>query len=381
VIASFITQTPIYCLNDDGVKMIKYILLVRHGKVDRSQPMLDSEHPLANSGYDICEVACRLAEHLSLSIEDEPIVLGQLWHGSSKAVMDTVKILMEELNRYHVSPIKGEQSNKNLDPSAFWPGVRNERNKRLQEIVRCILQTLEDFYGINGIDKKPNALLIVGHQPQLSWIAAEILHKSLPIDRAEIACLAIRNTKSDWLHLNRWLLWTIAPTDADVESQLRDKIKSKMQLAGIIGSLILFFMGLLLGWLAEPDKLLGLSRVPVYLSLAFFLTSLLLYLATLYAYDRLLMPSRFWGEKVKFRPKHWFVSRPPGSTTWLLYQNMMRIWNWMFTPATWFVILGLLFLMWGVIKPGIVYQIAILVLFIVFAGYQWFFRPGLGTED
>jgi hypothetical protein len=64
-----------------------------------------------------------------------------------------------------------------------------------------------------------------------------------------------------------------------------------------------------------------------------------LYIVTMYNYDSLLMPTRFWGEAAPRsgrRPasRRWLVERPPSSDAWVLYQNMMRIWRNLFTVAS-----------------------------------------------
>lgn len=80
-----------------------------------------------------------------------------------------------------------------------------------------------------------------------------------------------------------------------------------MRLAGILSGLITGILGLLLGSLLDPNKLSSLSRISrldMYVSAALFLITLGLYLATVYAYDRLLVPTRFWAEKTAKKDMH-----------------------------------------------------------------------------
>jgi len=75
----------------------------------------------------------------------------------------------------------------------------------------------------------------------------------------------------------------------------------------------------------------------------FLFLSLLLYLTTMCCYDSLLMPRRFWSESsagTENRPR-WIVARPPSSASWILYQNMLHVWQWQFIPATFFLVIGL----------------------------------------
>ena len=83
------------------------------------------------------------------------------------------------------------------------------------------------------------------------------LHKAVPIARSETICLRL-----SWTRLRRSLvwkksqfLWSIAPTDVEAFDQLRDKIKSKMDTAKLLGSFIVFFLGLVLGILSDKTKL------------------------------------------------------------------------------------------------------------------------------
>ena len=132
---------------------------------------------------------------------------------------------------------------------------------------------------------------------------------------------------------------------------------------------------------------IGANMWSIYVSAGLFFVAVALYLATLYAYDRMLMPIRFWGqtpppENIRNRPK-WLVWRPPSSALWVLYQNMMRVWRYLFSAATAAVILGLLFLAFGVFKVGnapLFFGIAFLGL-ILFLLYLKHFGPRLGAED
>jgi hypothetical protein len=62
------------------------------------------------------------------------------------------------------------------------------------------------------------------------------------------------------------------------------------------------------------------------LSLASLAVAILLYLMTLFWYDRLLMPSRFWGilPSGKEDAVSKVLRRPPSSALWVLYQTRFR---------------------------------------------------------
>ena len=109
----------------------------------------------------------------------------------------------------------------------------------------------------------------------------------------------------------------------------------------------------------------------------------LLYLATLLAYDRLLMPARYWAGKLPPQDS-WAVRRPPSSAAWVLYQNMMHAWRWLFLPACGLVFAGLVAL--G-IAPAARDRSAQWALFVALGTivisllWCWLQRPRLGAED
>ena len=162
---------------------------------------------------------------------------------------------------------------------------------------------------------------------------------------------------------------------------MREKIESKKKLAEILGGLITFFLGFLLQTLLQADKIPENGRPAVIFSTALFFIGLLFYIATMYSYDRLLMPVRFWSEMGKYRDHRWLVRRPPSSATWILYQNMIRVWNLMFTPATISVIFGLLVLAIGVFQPDRPTTVILFVVVMVLLLLYHYIRPTLGTED
>ena len=65
------------------------------------------------------------------------------------------------------------------------------------------------------------------------------------------------------------------------------------------------------------------------------------------------------------------MDRPPSSNAYILYQNMVRVWQSMFLPASGCALLGLLCLAYAALLP----------LVGVTVGWYWKFRPRLGTQD
>jgi hypothetical protein len=185
------------------------------------------------------------------------------------------------------------------------------------------------------------------------------------------------------------VLWTIAPDDRKAADQVRDKIRSKIETAKLLSGVITFALGALLAVLLDPAKWKTVAAPGVLqLAAGLLLAALVLFLATMYAYDRLLMPDRFWGEQ---RPRpyapiqrrgNWLVERPPSSTAWVLYVNMMRVWRDLFTPATACVVTALTLLSAVVLHLGWIPMVAIVVpAAAILALLVYWFRPILGSED
>jgi hypothetical protein len=162
-----------------------------------------------------------------------------------------------------------------------------------------------------------------------------------------------------------------------------------METAKLLSGVITFGLGALLAVLLDPDKWTKVTvRGPLQVAAGLLLAALVLYLATMYAYDRLLMPDRFWGEQrprptgLLHRGGGWLVQRPPSSAAWVLYVNMMRVWRGLFTTATACVVSALGLLSATVLHLGwrplvlIALPTALVVVLLVY----WF-RPVLGSED
>lgn len=123
-------------------------------------------------------------------------------------------------------------------------------------------------------------------------------------------------------------------TRAD-EAELRDKVRSKIDVAKTLGGAIT----LTLGWAMTSAKI-QTGGVKAQLAAVALLVSLALYLAAIDAYDTLLMPPRFW--------KRWARSF---SAPLAIHDEMIRIWKGLFMPATGALSIGLVLLVWALLKP------------------------------
>jgi hypothetical protein len=274
---------------------------------------------------------------------------------------------------------------------------------------------------IEELDKDGRALLVVGHQPQLGWLSAQFIRRKLgwttravPVASSEIVCLRLKKTR--WK--KRWrgqLAWTLAPDDREALKEVADKVKGKMESAKLLSAVITLVLTALLGVLLDANRwnaLKGTKVNPVGASLGgwsyngqdaaritfvMLLAALALYLLTMYSYDRLLMPTRFWAEGRSeraswmdvFRPLRWpartawLPRRPPSSAAWVVFRNMQRIWFCLFTPANFLVALALAVLASALLRVrvrGWGWMVVAAVLVIVSGWWLWF-RPVLGSED
>jgi hypothetical protein len=284
-----------------------------------------------------------------------------------------------------------------------------------QQLVDAVADALQDG---NRLPHRPPAVLVVGHQPQLGQLADELgRHEQwagfrrwrrlrVPLRHGEIACLVFEEPRrgrswrvedrqiSWWRQRLRYraprVVWTISPDDKDALNDIRDKVKSKLETAKLLGGVITVVLGALLALLFDEKKreaLKGARRVGVWGSAGLLLAAVALYLATVYAYDRLLMPPRFWAElspRTPLRPSRrgaWLVRRPPSSSAWLLFQNMQRVWWGLFTTATACFGLALLLLALTIVGTNGWVFLALVPGAIVVGWLIAWFRPILGSED
>ena len=185
-----------------------------------------------------------------------------------------------------------------------------------------------------------DAPLLVGNDPLIGWVASKLTGRDTPVARGELVCLV-----SEPRARTRWrLLWTLSD-DGETEAEaIRAKIKSKMNTAGALGAVIVGLTTFLL-----QDSLKKEPTIWQWLAFAALAMSAGLYFATLFLYDTMQMPPRFWSSRFPSRPQndgrrhaisarlrhgHPSVRRPPTSTARVLQASMVQVWTWIFTPAT-----------------------------------------------
>jgi hypothetical protein len=267
-----------------------------------------------------------------------------------------------------------------------------------------------------------NALLVVGHQPQMGWLSCYLSAErrsgwrsgAIPLAPSEVACVRLRRGRDGW---RGSLAWTLVPDDKDALKDVVDKVKGKMESAKLLSAVITLALTALLGVLLDSSRWAGLGaqraslaglsysgKAAIQIAFVLLLSALALYLLTMYSYDRLLMPTRFWAEgpdregeetgpDVSSRPSvvrwlvrrrtrgPWLPRRPPSSSAWVVLRNMQRIWFWMFTPANVLVALALAILAAALLRLHGWVWVPVALFAIVVTVWAWWFRPVLGSED
>jgi hypothetical protein len=177
--------------------------------------------------------------------------------------------------------------------------------------------------------------------------------------------------------------------DMDAFEAVREKIGRKLDVAKTFGGLLTLALTVILGALLDPTKLPGFGdRLwALQVSAGLYLLSAVFFMSAMYAYDSLLMPRRFWGEAPAGRGEHrrsrrWLVERPPSSSAWILYQNMMRIWTYRFTVAVVVVLIATGLLGYGALRVNTFALVATtMVAAPVVFWWLWRTRPVLGSND
>jgi phosphohistidine phosphatase SixA len=361
------------------------ILLMRHGR-KKTATLLETKEldlDLSDTGKKATQETVRaLAEEMDLGAGGVRLFVSQVWSSEAKHATSTVQKVYEVLQAQSQSPFSPPHEEGRLNPAKIWAQDNKERRQNTRYIIDRLLFELREN---PTCSERVPAILVVGHEPQLGWLSSELIQASIPIAHSEIACIYLENLTSKlhesglvrnlphgirriFPHWSRRFLWIISPSDpapgwnaefttvlnlplgkakadpsnADSGSgpltALRDKIKSKMDTAKLVGGLITGALAAILSYFLDNDKFSRIKPQSQYWfagAIVMLFASLVLYLMTMYSYDRLLMPTHFWGSgRPEKRSPRWLVARPPSPSLWVLYQNMMHIWWWQFTTAT-----------------------------------------------
>lgn len=113
----------------------------------------------------------------------------------------------------------------------------------------------------------------------------------------------------------------VRPSPEPATAELREKVRSKME----VGKFFAGFITLLIGILLRADALDSLAEKA---GVLFLVAALGFCIAAVFCYDRLLMPREYWtGLEKKDKTEERFQDH--------LREQMVRSWSWLFVPAVW----------------------------------------------
>ena len=400
------------------LKPPRYLFLMRHAQQRAGH--------LTNAGSaHIRELAGRLSEWVRAEWRNEPDRAIRVWYTApATEVRETVDLLMQEVLAETQRPELRVGYPFSLhtphEPAGATPAV-SDRKSWSASLPPSFPETEQGDFGLTLSAYSPDdksfrelrkwldaskthdqarrtdvdAPLMIGNDPLIGWLATKLSRRTTPVSRGELICLVRKRDSGRWR-----LLWTISE-DGEAEAEaIRTKIKSKMNTAAALGTVI---VGLTTFLLQEAFK--KEPSVWHWLAFATLGAAAALYFLTLFLYDTLQMPPRFWGSRFpsrtaspkkrempwsRFRHGRSSVRRPPSSTARVLQANMVQIWTWIFTPATILAGLGVALFAIGATSMGrddIVHVqpwhvLAVIAgLAILIAAWVAWQRPNLGTSD
>lgn len=386
-------------------------------KWSKAYPPKESDSNVEGLGrtFALAGRLCDELKILSSERQNRTIVVTDIIHSRHTVACQTAKayltVLQERSKREDKSYLRINatlQECAQLDPETF--------------SLKCVIKEIKK---VQTDSSATLVFIVVGHQPQLTHIARELLKKdspwrlrprsalpgdSLPLGNSEAACI--------WLDRPR-LLWLLTEKPEALLTDLKDKIKSKYDVAKFFLGAFVVNIGLFLNagiW--DNINFGNSSKLMVSLLGAFgiimALASLAFSAATLFSYDSLLMPASLWsesgGQPTQPRgrePRKWSVLRPPSQAHVILFYEMMHVWNCFFIPAVMLAFGAIVSVVcslalrelnvpllddllksatfWSPLPRGLLLSIGLaLSIGLTFLTSWWFYRrwrPRLGTED
>jgi phosphohistidine phosphatase SixA len=285
------------------------IIFVRHGTRERTPGVLDRDQPLSSEGTEQVDGLRRF--------------LGSIGIQPTRCLSSAYSHARQTAERLLGGPMPDRQ--------ALGQALNVLTPKDSSDGIEAFVQEAhaEEFLS-NDI------ILVVGHEPRLSRLLAKMTsRREPPLTRAGAVCVSLPSYEAILIGKGKveWS-WPVETTRA---ADLEAKLSSKMEVSGILAGLTVTAVAVLLGnrsptsWQLAATSLLTVSAA--------------LFVASLYAYDRLMMPEEFWtaaepgsGSKLVGH-KQFRIDR---NSNGILYAEMVWTWKYIFTPALFFATLGYL---------------------------------------
>jgi hypothetical protein len=176
----------------------------------------------------------------------------------------------------------------------------------------------------------------------------------------------------------------MADTYEDVQSQLREKISSKMTVATFLAG---FTFAALLELLMDRTSFQPASVIPARIAVVSLTFALALFIAAVYMYDRLTTPRQYWkyeagptGRRTFLEKLHFKVHSEQGMLNeGALVTYMVGVWQWVFTPAVISAFVGFVAILYSTHDTVALYLGLAVILAVFF--YYVVVRPILGIVD
>ncbi|MBE9003452.1 histidine phosphatase family protein [Nostoc sp. LEGE 12447] len=318
------------------------IILIRHGLKQVDKLLDDADKPLSLEG---CEQVKQLANKLACQ-NLKPMVFFASPYLHAKQTADILrKSLSGKLVVLNSMKPSGGQI-KSFDK------IVNEANQIGEKLSHL------------------EVVAFVGHEPKISQLLRCLAQdQRYTLNRAEAVCL--EGTYEDFLQGKGKFKWCISSDkssdnndcDKEIENQLREKVKSKMTVSTFLAG---FTFTVLNDFLKE-----GNLNIPQIIAVLFMTAAMSLFVASLYMYDQMLMPKKYWFNEVI----HTTHSNQAHN---LLYRYMVRTWYWVFTPGVAFALIGLIATLFNTSNYLVIF-IGI-VIFAVIILYYFRMKPILGQD-
>ena len=377
------------------------VLVMRHATMQRATTpedlratptlRLEPEKPADSALAGLTDVGRALAETLGErhgvgEIYDELVFVAEPTPPAlltARTVRSAYECARPHFARAGTAPIAGRVQT--------WPVGPVSPYARSGDVAGWVERAQQDLARRAGEAGTRLAVVVVGHEPRMSWLLHRLLTnpRRRYIRAAFVPGLAPAEMVASVREGTKYrACWALSPSDSVTEDAIRAKIKAKMEAAKVYGAVLTALAAFVA---KEVAPLTGIATVLGLISLAFFSLAVVLYLVTMFWYDQLTMPPRFWPTEtevsgVRSLGRFRAFNRPPSNAYWVLYQNMMMVWRRCFVPATFSAGLGLWAYAVAATSPArwsevlVPSGVVVLLSLVAVVVGRWS-RPSIGVQD
>jgi phosphohistidine phosphatase SixA len=302
------------CSHDGGCLLDMQIVFIRHGARERTSPLSgrieDKDRPLSQQGEAEVAKLKRLMGEVGL----QPT---RCFSSKHVHAMETAQLLFGDATPASMSQV--------VELDCLTP--KNENKREVDAFI--------DDSRARGF-ANTDVVLVVGHEPRLGQLLTKLTARRVsPIGRAGAVCVRVASPAQ--LLLGKAEVEWRSPVDVAGGTDLTEKLSAKMSVSATLAGLTITAAAILLEG----------GSVTVWRTAALLLLTagVALLVASLYIYDRLLMPEAFWsaaesGRSLKLIGRKSF--RDDRNANGVLYAEMVWTWRYIFSPGLFFAALGYL---------------------------------------